>query len=117
MFLFFSPCHFKGTREEGAIAMRERETSQFTVYAQAEKLLYHIYMITPLIIHHKQSISSYDPPSMHCWKRQLPLNHNVMHAAISLSSLKAEHLGFGNAAISLYEMTCAEEHLQWRVGF
>ncbi len=96
---------------------REREPSQFTVYAQAEKLLYHIYMITPLIIHHKHSISSYDPPSMHHWKRQLPLNHHLMHNAFSLSSLEAEHLGFCNAAISLYEITCVEEHLQWRVGF
>lgn len=54
---------------------------------------------------------------MHHWKRQLPLNHNVMQDAVSLSSLKAEHLGLGNAAISLYEITCVEEHLQWRVGF
>lgn len=74
-------------------------------------------MITPLIIHHKLSIASYNPPNIHRQKRQLPLNFHLMQNASSLSSLEAEHLGFHNAAISLYEITCVGEHLQWHAGF
>lgn len=56
-------------------------------------------MITPLIIHHKQSIASYNPPNMHHRKHQLPLNPHLMQNAFSLLSLEAEHLGFHNAVI------------------